>query len=232
MNEFDKKVTLIAGAKGGLGTWVTQAFLAAGAAVVGSSRSIQASDFDHPGFTPMPAELSSAEAARSLADAVVTRFGRIDVLVHVVGGFAGGRPVADTDDATLEQMLDRNLRPVFHVVRAVIPHMRRQMAGSIVVVGGRAAVQPQPMVGAYSASKAAMLSLMQTLAMENAEAGINVNVVLPGTMDTPANRAGDPNADHTKWVPPAKVAAAILWLAGDGASHINGAAVPVYGRSL
>jgi NAD(P)-dependent dehydrogenase (short-subunit alcohol dehydrogenase family) len=232
MNELEGRIALITGAKGGLGSCVTQAFLAAGATVVGSSRSIAAVDFPHPRFVPIPAELSSADAARQLANEVVARFQRIDVLVHVVGGFAGGSPVADTDDATLERMLDLNLRSLFHVVRAVVPHMRRQSAGRIVAIGSRAAVDPQAMVGAYNASKAAMLSLMITLAKENADLGITANVVLPATMDTPANRSGDPNADFSKWVPPAKVASAVLWLASDAASHVSGAAIPVYGRSV
>ena len=110
MNALEGKVTLVTGAKGGLGSFVTEAFLAAGAKVVGVSRSIQASDFSHPEFTAMAAELSSGEAARKLAEEVVARFGRIDALVHVMGGFAGGKSVAETDDATFEKMLDLNLQ--------------------------------------------------------------------------------------------------------------------------
>lgn len=232
MNGFDNKVALITGAKGGLGTCVTQAFLTTGATVIGSSRSIQAADFPHPQFTPIAAELSTVDAARSLADAVVSQFGRIDVLVHVVGGFAGGKPIAETDDAALEHMLDLNLRSAFNISRAVIPHMRKRGGGRVVGVASRAAIEPQALVGAYSASKAAMVSLMRTLALENQDLGITVNVVLPGTMDTAQNRAGDPKADFSKWIPPGKVASTILWLASDAASHVNGAAVPVYGRAL
>ena len=92
---LDQKVALITGAKGGLGSFVTEAFLQAGAAVVGVSRSIQASDFPDPRFVAMPAELSSGEAARQLASVVAARFERIDILVHLVGGFAGGKPVHD-----------------------------------------------------------------------------------------------------------------------------------------
>ncbi len=232
MSGLENKVVLITGAKGGLGTCVTQAFLTTGAMVAGSSRSIQASDFPHPNFTAVPAELSSADAARSLAAAVIAKFGRIDVLVHVVGGFAGGKPVAETDDATLERMLDLNLRSAFHVVRAVIPHMREQGGGRIVAVASRSAIEPGALAGAYSASKAALAALMRSVALENADLGITANVVLPGTMDTAANRAGDPAADFSKWIPPGKVAGTILWMASEPASHVSGAAVPVYGRGL
>src|ERR1700757_4371863 len=104
MNSLAGKVTLVTGAKGGLGTFVTKSFLAAGAKVIGVSRSIQPADFSHPEFFAMPAELSSGDAARKLAEDVVGRFGRIDALVHVMGGFAGGKSVAETDDATFEKM--------------------------------------------------------------------------------------------------------------------------------
>jgi NAD(P)-dependent dehydrogenase (short-subunit alcohol dehydrogenase family) len=126
MSQLDKRVALITAAKGGLGTRVTESFLNAGATVIGVSRSIRQSDFDHPAFHAVPAELTSGEAARQLTDEVAAKFGRIDILVHVMGGFAGGRPVADTDDATLEHMLDLNLRSAFYITRALIPHMRKQ----------------------------------------------------------------------------------------------------------
>src|SRR5215472_8796256 len=103
MNSLEGKIVLVTGAKGGLGTFVTESFLAARSKVVGVSRSIQAADFSHPDFFAMPAELSNGDAAHKLAAAVVTRFGRIDALVHVMGGFAGGQSVAETDDATFEK---------------------------------------------------------------------------------------------------------------------------------
>jgi NAD(P)-dependent dehydrogenase (short-subunit alcohol dehydrogenase family) len=232
MSALDKKIVLITGAKGGLGTSVTQGFLEAGATVVGVSRSIDASDFPHSNFAAMPAELLSGEAARTLADTVVAKFQRIDVLVHLVGGFGGGKSVAETDDATFERMLDMNLRSAFYIGRAVVPHMRKQGSGRILAIGSRAAAEPQPMIAAYSASKAALVSLMRTLALENKDRGISVNVILPGTMDTPANRAADPNADFSKWVQPVQVAGMLLHLASDAASQITGAVIPVYGREI
>src|SRR5579864_5081775 len=108
MERLENKIALVTGAKGGLGTFVTKTFLAAGAKVVGVSRSIEQADFPDPNFAAMPAELSTGDTARALADAAISRFQRIDILVHLVGGFAGGEPVAATSDETLERMLDMN----------------------------------------------------------------------------------------------------------------------------
>jgi NAD(P)-dependent dehydrogenase (short-subunit alcohol dehydrogenase family) len=211
---------------------VTQTFLAAGANVVGVSRSIQQTDFPDPRFSAVPGELSSREAAQAIANAVMGRFRRIDILVHLVGGFAGGTPVAETEDATFERMLDLNLRSAFHILRAVIPVMRASGSGRIVAIGSRAAVEPQPLIAAYSASKSALVTLMRSVAMENKDSGITANVILPGTMDTPANRAADPAADVTKWIDPQQVANLALWLVSDAASQVTGSMIPVYGKEL
>lgn len=226
------KVALVTGANGGLGTFVTTAFLEAGARVVGVSKSIQASDFAHASFTAMPAEISNRESAEMLVNSAIARFGRIDALVHLVGGFVGGRAVEDTDDEMLEQMIDVNFRSAFHLIAAVLPGMRAQGSGRILAIGSRAAVRPQPLVGAYAASKAALLMLMATVAQENKSSGVSANVVLPSTMDTPANRAAMPGADYAKWVRPGQVAELLVHLASDEASQVSGAAIPIYGAEL
>src|SRR5690349_2888953 len=123
------KIALVTGADGGLGTHVTKALLDAGFGVAGLSPKIKQSDFDHPNFTALPAAISSLEAAKKAVDTVISRSGRIDVLAHLVGGFAGGQSVADTDDATFQRMFEMNLNSAFHMLRAVIPHMRRAGAG-------------------------------------------------------------------------------------------------------
>jgi NAD(P)-dependent dehydrogenase (short-subunit alcohol dehydrogenase family) len=232
MERLDHKTALITGAKGGLGTFVTKTFLAAGANVVGVSRSIAASDFPDPRFVAIAAELSTGDAARGVAEAVIQRLQRIDILVHLVGGFAGGAPVAETDDATLERMLDQNFRSAFHILRAVIPVMRATGSGRLVAIGSRAAVEPQPSIAAYSASKAALLSLILSVAKENKDRGVTANIILPGMIDTPANRAADPKADFSKWVDPQQVANLALWLASDASEQVSGAAIPVYGIQL
>ncbi len=226
------KVALVTGANGGLGTYVTQALLDAGATVVGLSRKIQQSGFNSPSFTALPAEISTAAGAKSAVDSVISNFGRVDILAHTVGGFAGGQSVAETDDATFQRMFDMNLNSAFYLLRAVIPAMRKTGNGRIIAIGSRAALEPGAGVGAYSASKAALVSLIRTVAQENKDVGLTANVLLPGTMDTPANRKVMPNADFSKWVRPAAVASLIAWLAADAGKDVNGAVIPVYGSDV
>jgi NAD(P)-dependent dehydrogenase (short-subunit alcohol dehydrogenase family) len=226
------KIALVTGANGGLGTFVTQALLDAGATVVGVSRRIQQADFPHPSFVAIAAAISTGDGARKVVEQVCTRFGRIDVLAHLVGGFAGGQTIAETDDAILENMLDLNLKSAFYMLRGVIPQMRRAGSGRIIAISSRAAEDPGPGVGAYSASKAALVSLIRTVALENRDRGISANVILPETMDTPGNREAMPNADRAKWVQPASIASLIVWLASPAGKDVNGAVIPVYGAGL
>jgi NAD(P)-dependent dehydrogenase (short-subunit alcohol dehydrogenase family) len=167
-----------------------------------------------------------------MVDSVIARFGRLDIVVHTVGGFAGGQSIAETDDATFQRMFDLNLNSTFYLLRAVLPAMRKTGNGRIIAIGSRAALDPGVGVGAYSASKAAMVSLIRTVALENKDAGITANAILPGTMDTPGNRKAIPNADVGKWVQPANIAGLIVWLAGDAGKDVNGAVIPVYGSDV
>jgi len=226
------KVVLVTGANGGLGTSVTQAFLDAGATVIGTAPKILQSAFDNANFTPLPADLSRQETAKSAVDQVIARFGKLDVLAHTVGGFAGGQSIAEMDDATFQRMIDINLNTTFHIVRAAIPPLLKTGDGRITAIASRAAVDPGPNVGAYSASKAAMVSLIRTVAAENKDAGLRANVILPGTMDTPANRKFMPDADFSKWVQPSSVASLMVWLASAAGRDVNGAVIPVYGGEV
>jgi NAD(P)-dependent dehydrogenase (short-subunit alcohol dehydrogenase family) len=226
------KIAIVTGTNGGLGTFVTQALLDAGATVVGVSRDIQQSSFGSPAFTALPADLSTAAGAASMVAGVMARFGRLDVLVHTVGGFAGGKSIAETEDATFQRMFDLNLNSTFYLLRAAIPALRKTGNGRIIAIGSRAALEPGAGVGAYSASKAAMVSLIRTVALENKDATLTANVILPGTMDTPANRKAMPKADVSKWVQPATIASLIAWLAGESGKDVNGAVIPVYGTDV
>ena len=142
-----------------------------------------------------------------------------------------GERLDDTDDVTWNLMLDLNARSVFHMARAVLPLMRAAGYGRIVNVAARAALKGQGRMGPYCASKAAVISLTESLAAETRDLDINVNCILPGTVDTPQNRAAMPDQDHDTWVPPEALADVMLFLASPAARCISGAAVPVYGRS-
>jgi NAD(P)-dependent dehydrogenase (short-subunit alcohol dehydrogenase family) len=232
VDSLSGQVVLVTGAKGGLGTFVTQAFLDAGARVVGSSRAIQDSDFPNPNFAAIPADLTNAEAARQLADCALKRFQQIDVLVHVMGGFAGGQPIPETDDATWDKMMNLNLRSAFNMLRAVIPPMRQAGRGRIIAIASRAALEPAANISAYNVSKAGLLALVRTAALENKDLDITANAILPGTMNTESNRKADTTSDQSRWIQPQRVAALALFLASDAAAQITGGAIPVYGQDL
>ena len=156
MVDLNNRVILISGAKGGLGSPVTQACLSAGGLVVGSSKSIQDSDFVNPHFTAMPADLTVAASAERLVDEILRRFHRIDAVIHVMGGFAGGQPIPATDDDTWDRMMNLNLRSAFYILRTVIPPMRAAGRGRIVAISSRQAIEPAANLSAYNTSKAAL----------------------------------------------------------------------------
>ena len=226
---MSERVVFITGAKGGLGSFITERFLATGAKVVGASRSISQQDFPLPNFAALPVDFTKAATVTSAVNSVADRYGRLDVLVHVVGAFAGGKSVAETDDATWEQMRDLNLTSAFYTLRAAIPHLRKSGTGRIVAIGSLTAVEPRAGLAAYITFKAALAMLVRTVALENRDAGVTANVVLPGTMDTPANRKAMPTADFSKWLPPSEVADLVLWLADERAGHITGTTIPIDG---
>jgi NAD(P)-dependent dehydrogenase (short-subunit alcohol dehydrogenase family) len=221
------RVALITGAKGGLGSFVTNAFLDAGAFVVGSSRSISQSDFPVATFSAESVDFTKPADVSKLVEKVVGKFGGLDILVHVLGGFSGGKTVAETDDATWEQMLNLNLNSAFYVLRAAIPHLRKSGHGRVIAIGSLAATVPHAGLAAYVTSKSALAMLVRSIAEENKDCGVTANVILPGTMDTPGNREAMPNADFSKWLQPQDVAKLVLWLADENAGHVTGAMIPI-----
>ena len=223
------KVVFITGANGGLGTSVTSAFLQQGAHVIGASRQITAADFPASNFEPLATDFNKLEEIRRCVSRIIEHYGRLDVLVHVFGGFAGGTAVTETPDEMWEQMLNLNLTAAFRVFRETIPHLRKSGAGRLIAIGSLAAAQPHADLGAYVTSKAALAMLVQTVALENADAGLTANVILPGTMDTPGNRKSMPHADFSKWVKTTEVAELVLSLASVQAKHFTGLAIPIEG---
>jgi NAD(P)-dependent dehydrogenase (short-subunit alcohol dehydrogenase family) len=152
-------------------------------------------------------------------------------LVNLVGGFAAGPRVHETPIEDFETQFRLNLRPTYLMTQAVLPHLVEREDGSIVCVGTRAALSPFSGAAGYIASKAAVIAFAQAVAVEYRNDGVRSNVILPSVIDTPANRASMPKADHDRWVKPAAIAGVIAHLLSEDSSPVSGAAIPVYGRS-
>jgi NAD(P)-dependent dehydrogenase (short-subunit alcohol dehydrogenase family) len=176
-------------------------------------------------------DLTDVESVGAVVAEVRQRFGRIDVLVNAAGGYRAGTPVHETPLETWDFVLDLNARTGFISSSAVIPVMLEQGSGKIVNVSARAGLKGTGKAAAYSVSKSAVIRLTESMSAELKRSGINVNCILPGTIDTPQNRESMPTADHSRWVPPEALADVILFLASDAARAVHGAAVPVYGLS-
>lgn len=232
--ELDNQVALITGANGNLGGAVARAFFAAGARLALVER--QSEKLERV-FADIPEErrlfvggvdMTSDPSVEQMVQAVFDHFGRIDVLVNTVGGYRAGSDLDKADLSTWETMLNLNAKSVMLACRHVVPHMRAQGSGKIVNIGARTAFKGLPGASAYSASKAAVVRLTESLSGELKAIGINVNCVIPGTIDTPSNREAMPEADISLWVQPEALADVILFLASDKARAIHGAALPVY----
>jgi NAD(P)-dependent dehydrogenase (short-subunit alcohol dehydrogenase family) len=232
--DYSNRVVVITGAAGNLGSAVARAFKTTGARLALVDRAAGRLEKTFPDlagspdcfFTP-PTDITDPGAVDAMIEAIQRHFGRIDILINIAGGFRGGRPLHKTPLSDWDLMIDLNARSVFITCQAAIPHMLSQGYGRIINIASRAALSGEAFLSAYSASKAAVVRLTESMAAELKEAGINVNCVMPGTIDTPQNRAAMPSADFSKWVAPEAVADVILFLASDGARAIHGAALPV-----
>jgi len=230
-------VILITGAVGNLGLATARAFHAAGARTVLVDRSQERLGERFPELADSSqhllaggVDLSDAASLDRLVADTLARFGRIDALVHTVGAWRGGKPVHETDLADWDFLFNVNLRTTLLCCRAVIPQMLKQGRGKIVNVASRDGIAGSAGYAAYSASKSAVIRLTEALADEVKASNINVNCILPSTIDTPQNRAAQPTADFTKWVEPSAIADVILYLASDASRAIHGAALPVFGK--
>jgi NAD(P)-dependent dehydrogenase (short-subunit alcohol dehydrogenase family) len=225
---------LVTGASGGLGGAVTEAFLADGWRVVAASRSgrPQGSDAAGDRLQVAAADLAEpADVAATVAAATQDAGAPLRALVNLIGGFSIGGRVHETPVEDLERQLALNLRPTWLVTRAVLPHLVAGGGGAVVCMSSRAAVAPFRGGAGYAAAKAAVLAFAQAVAVEYRADGVRCNAVLPSVIDTPANRAAQPDADFSRWVPPPQVAAVIRFLCGEDSAPTSGAAIPVYGRA-
>lgn len=226
----------ITGAGGNLGRAVARHFLETQARLVLVGRR-QAPLQQYFGAWPedrvllLAADLLDPEAVGRAARQALDKFGRIDVLCNLAGGFDMGTPVHATPLAAWRQQYELNVLTALHSIQAVVPHMVAQGAGKVVNIGAYAAQKGAANMGAYIAAKSAVIRLTESMAFELRGQGINVNCVLPTIIDTPENREAMPDADPSQWIAPEKLAQTIGFLASDAASAIHGAALPVTGLS-
>jgi len=232
------RVVLVAGGTGGLGRAVSLAFLEEDARVFVTYRKQEELDIlknlavgkgsQLNGFS---ADVTNEAEVGKLVEGIVARHGRLDVMVNTVGGYAGGVKLWELDTKVFDQMLALNLRAGYALSRAAVRVMLKQGSGAIVNIAAKAAIDHGAGAAAYAASKAAAVAMMDSLAEDLKGTGIRVNSVLPSIIDTEANRKAMPKADFAKWPKPEDIARVIVFLCGDDAKVIHGAAVPVFGTS-
>lgn len=236
LQTFAGQTAIVTGAAGNLGRSLTAGLLTSGARVVAVEHRLSRLEeafgpqASRPDMLYIAADLTKAEDVTRMAEQAIAWGERINILANIAGGFKMGETVYETDLQTWEFLLNLNAKSVLLTSKALVPHMLAQGGGKIVNVGARAGLQGSANMGSYTVSKAAVIRLTESLAAEVKDKNINVNCILPGTIDTPQNREAMPNADFTKWVAPEHLVSVILFLASEAATAVNGAAVPVYGR--
>jgi NAD(P)-dependent dehydrogenase (short-subunit alcohol dehydrogenase family) len=234
--QFENTSVLVAGGTGGLGRAVTLAFLNAGAKVtVTFQRPEEFADLKNAAgafagsICGHQTDVTDEAAIQKLVNRVVSKYGRLQMLVNCVGGYAGGTPLWELDPTVFEQMLALNLRSGFLLSRAVVPAMLQQSSGVIINIAAQAAVNHAAGAAAYAASKAAAVAMIDCLAADLRGTGVRANSILPSIIDTPANRRAMPNSDFDKWPKPEEIAHVVLFLCSNEGKLIHGAAIPVYG---
>jgi NAD(P)-dependent dehydrogenase (short-subunit alcohol dehydrogenase family) len=225
------RAAIVTGGTGALGRALVRVLLARGTSVAvpwrdaKEWRTLQAEAGDRP-LVGIEASLADAAAAEAFVTEAARQLGALDAVALVAGGWAGGTRFEEAPADEWDRMLRANLDTVAHVCRAALPHLRAH-GGSVVAVGSRAAETGGGGMAAYAVSKVAVHALVRVLALENAGLGVRFNAVLPGTIDTPANRRAMPSADPSKWTTPEAIAGVMAFLLSSESAPVTGALVPV-----
>lgn len=235
---YSGKVILVVGGTGGLGRAVSLAFLEEGAKVIATYRDAiefaalqSASTAYAQNLEGAQMDVTDESAVVSLIESLLSKYGRLDVVIHTVGGYAGGVKLWELEPKVFDRMLSLNLRSGFTLAHAAIPFLLKQGSGVLINVAARAAFDHAAGASAYAASKAAAVALMDCLAADLKGTGVRVNSILPSIIDTESNRQAMPGAAFDTWPKPEQIADVILFLASDRARLIHGASIPVYGQS-
>jgi NAD(P)-dependent dehydrogenase (short-subunit alcohol dehydrogenase family) len=235
---LDGRTAIVTGGTGGLGHAVTRALLEDGAhCVITHSPNTTSAEVDAAfggqgfSYVAMRADVTDVESVGEVVRHLLEERGRIDILAHLVGGYLGGKSVQDTAIEEWRKMIDLNLTSAFVCFRAVLPAMIARNYGRIIGVSSRSAVRISEGVAGYAAAKAALLTLISTVAEENHTTNITANAVLPSIIDTPANRAAMPHAKYERWPTPEQIADVVRFLASEKSALVSGAAIPVFGHA-
>ncbi len=233
---MDKPTAVVTGGTGALGRAVVPLLvrrnfkIAVSYIIPEEARELEkAIDLDEDQLMLRRVDTTDPEAVHLFMKDTVEAFGGINVLCSLVGGWAGGRDVAETDNVRLDRMIDLNLRSTFYTLHAAIPHMREADWGRIIAVGSKAAIDAPAGQAAFNMAKAGVAALIKTVARELEDTNVTANTIMPTVIDTPATRAALPYADYISWPKPEEIATVIDFLASPGSAVVNGAAIPVHG---
>jgi len=235
---IENRIAIITGTTGGLGRVVAKKFAEEGVRLVLVSTNdaklqqlVGELNLAEDRILGVIADLSQPAAAKEIADKVLAKFGRIDILLHLVGGWSGGKPVVDVADEQVEYVLQRHLWTTYHLAQSFIPIMAGNHWGCILVISSPVASQPEANAAPYAIGKAAQEALMLTIAQEVREGGITANMILVKTIDTSHEREQQPSEKNASWTTPEEIAATLLHLCAKESSMITGARIPLYGGS-
>jgi NAD(P)-dependent dehydrogenase (short-subunit alcohol dehydrogenase family) len=223
------RTAILTGVTGGWGRAVLDRFLYQGWNVCATSR--EPTDELPDGVLVVPADLTDADSAERVVRSCGERFGGVQALACVAGGFKMSGPLHESSPADWRGQLAVNLDTAYTMTRAVLRPMLDAGAGSIVYVGSRAALRPFPGAAPYIVSKAAVVALMGAVDAEVRSHGLRVNTVIASVVDTPRNRAENPDADFSRWTTGDQLARVIEWLSGDDSAPLSGGTIPAYGRA-
>lgn len=231
-------VVILTGANGNLGKAVAKKIISRGYNIVLADRNLSKSRSifndiikDSDQILSVKTDILDNSSVKNMIEEAQNKFGKVDILINTVGGYKAGLPLHQTTYETWKFMMDLNALSVFSTSKHVIPLMIEQQRGKIINISSRAGVRGGANDSAYSAAKSAVIRLTESMSAELKKYNINVNCILPGTIDTPENRIAMPDRDYSKWVTPESLADVILFLCSEDARDIHGAAIPVFGKS-
>lgn len=231
--DFSNKIVLVTGGTGALGSSITKAFAESNATVISSYISDrekgQAQKENKSTVQLVKVNITKEEEVLKLVSSIIDQYSRIDILVNVVGAYIGGKSVHELDEEEWDLMMNLNLKSAFLISKHVIRQMLSSKYGKIIHVSSKNGLHSEGYDSAYSASKSGLIRLVESLSKETKESNINVNCIMPSTIDTQANRKAMPNEDFNKWVKPENLANVVLFLSSEESKTITGAAIPTFG---